>query len=136
MADDFSAVTRHIVMEKDLNAAGNLFGGTLLAWLDEGTAIHVIERIGYDNFVTVAMDDVDFKAPGLRGDVITIHCRIVRTGRSSVVAEAKAIVEDSARGQRREIIHCTITYVCLKDRKPYPYFQSEDYAAWVERRPG
>ena len=132
---EFRVVTRHMVMEKDLNPASNLFGGTLLAWLDESTAIYVLERIGYDNFVTVGMDDVDFKAPGRRGDVITISCRIVRTGSSSVVAEARAIVEDAPRTERREIIHCSITYVCMKDGKTYPYFQSDAYQRWLERQP-
>ncbi|HNJ04745.1 MAG TPA: hotdog domain-containing protein, partial [Leptospiraceae bacterium] len=64
----FDIVTRHLVMEKDLNAFGNLFGGNMLAWIDEASALYVMEQIGFANFVTVSFDDVNFKAPARRGD--------------------------------------------------------------------
>ncbi|MBN2308305.1 MAG: acyl-CoA thioesterase [Candidatus Hydrogenedentes bacterium] len=134
LPEDFRLATRHIVMERDLNAAGNLFGGTMLAWLDEATAISVIERIGYSDFVTVAMDNVNFKAPGHRGDLITFYSRVVKTGSSSIVAETRAYVEDHATGARREVITCRITYVCLKDQQPYAYFKSPEYAGWRARQ--
>ena len=42
--EGFDLVTRHLVIERDLNPAGNLFGGTMLAWLDEATALPEAER--------------------------------------------------------------------------------------------
>ena len=129
--EGFDVVTRHLVMEKDLNPAGNLFGGTMLAWLDEATAVFVTERIGYTDFVTVAMDDVRFRAPGLCGNIITVYSRIVKTGRTSVTAESKAFVEQPATDERHEMINCTITYVCMKNREKYAYFESEQYAQWL-----
>lgn len=130
--DGYELVTRHLVMEKDLNPAGNLFGGTVLAWLDEATGIFVSRKIGYTNFVTAAMNDVSFHAPGHRGDIIVVYSRIVRTGNSSLTASTKAFVEEPVTGVRREMITCTITFVCMKDQKPYPYFRSAAYAAWTE----
>jgi acyl-CoA hydrolase len=129
---EFEIATRHMVMERDLNPFGHLFGGTMLAWLDEGSALYVMEKIGYRDFVTVSMDHVEFKAPGHRGDAIQILCRIVRTGRSSVLVQAKAVSHTASTGAVREIIDCEIAYVCLKDDKSYPYFQSDEYAHWVE----
>src|SRR5690606_13517328 len=81
---EFEVSTRHLVMERHLNPYGNVFGGTVLAWLDEGAALFLMEKIGYTNFVTVSMNHVDFKAPGHRGDAVQILCRVLRTGRSSV----------------------------------------------------
>ncbi|NIA15920.1 MAG: acyl-CoA thioesterase [Nitrospiraceae bacterium] len=130
----FDVVTRHLVMERDLNPAGNLFGGTMLAWLDEATAVYVTEQIGYTDFVTVAMDDIRFRAPGHRGDIITVYSRIVGTGRTSVTAESKAFVEKPSTNERREMINCTIAYVCLKNQEKYAYFESEGYAEWLGRR--
>lgn len=131
-AAEFEVATRHIVMERDLNPYGHLFGGSMLAWLDEGAALYLQEKIGYRDFVTVSMDNVDFVSPGRRGDSIQILCRVVRTGRSSVTVEAKAASYDVVEGSVREIITCRITYVCLKDNKPYAYFQSEQYRRWLE----
>jgi len=132
--EGFDLVTRHLVIERDLNPAGNLFGGTMLAWLDEATAVYVIERIGYTDLVTINMDDVNFKAPGHRGDIVTIFSRIVGTGSSSVTAESKAFIEEPATGERRETITCTVTFVCLKDREKYEYFKSPEYRQWLARR--
>jgi acyl-CoA hydrolase len=134
--DDFEVVTRHMVMEKDLNPEGHLFGGAMLAWLDEATAVYVMERIGFTNFVTVALEDVAFKAPGHRGDIITVYSRIVRTGASSVTAETRAINHELDSGLDREIITCRFTFVCLKDHRAYPYFRSPEYRAWIARRGG
>jgi len=129
--DEFEVVTRHIVMERDLNSFGNLFGGALLAWLDEAAGLFVMEKTGYANFVTVSFDDVIFKAPGRRGEAIGIYCRILRIGRSSISVEAKALVHEPETNEKRQIIDCRIAYVCLKDGKPTPYFESERYARWL-----
>lgn len=135
-AGGYEVVTRHMVMEKDLNPEGHLFGGAMLAWLDEATAVFVMEQIGFTNFVTVALEDVAFKAPGHRGDIITVYSRIVRTGASSVTAETRAINHEPHSGLDREIITCRFTFVCLKDHKAYPYFHSPEYRAWRARRDG
>ena len=132
--DDFEIVTRHIVMERDLNPFGNLYGGAILGWLDEGAALYVMEKIGFTNFVTVSFDSVDFKAPGHRGDAIVLYCRVLKIGRSSIVVESKALAHEPVTGAKREIITCTIAYVCLKDERPYAYFQSPEYADWLSRK--
>ncbi|HNR31271.1 MAG TPA: acyl-CoA thioesterase [Candidatus Hydrogenedentes bacterium] len=132
----FDIVTRHLVMEKDLNPEGHLFGGAMLAWLDEATGIYVMEKIGYPDFVTVGLDNVYFKAPGHRGDIITIYSRIVKTGASSVTAETKAVNHELHSGADREIITCRFTFVCLKEHQAYPYFKSPEYRVWQEKQRG
>lgn len=134
VSDEFEMVTSHLVRGRDLNAAGHLFGGAMLSWIDEATAVHVMRKIGYKDFVTVAMDDIAFKAPGRRGDVITFYCRVMRTGRSSVMAETKAFVEDPGTGLREEVITCHVTYVCMQDGKTYPYFASDAYQCWMKSK--
>jgi len=133
-ADEFEVVTRHIVMERDLNSLGTLFAGAMLAWLDEAAALFVMEKTGYADLVTVSLEDVSFSAPGRRGDAIVVYCRILRTGRSSIVVETRALVHDPETSARRQIIDCRITYVCLRDGKPTPYFESERYAQWLRQR--
>ena len=132
--DEFEVVTRHIVMERDLNSYGNLFGGAMLAWLDEAAGLFVMEKTGYSDFVTVALNDVSFKTPGRRGDAIGIYCRILRTGRSSITVEAKALVHEPETSAKRLVIDCRITYVCLKDGKPTPYFESDRYTRWLRQQ--
>lgn len=132
--DDFDIVTRHIVMEKDLNAFGNLFGGAILGWLDEASALYVMEKIGYANFVTVSLTDVNFKAPGRRGDAIVIYCRTLKTGKSSITVQTRALAHEPVTGDKREIITCTITFVCLENGAPFAFFESPHYTAWKKKR--
>lgn len=134
MNQDFEPITRHLVMERDLNAFGNLFGGTLLAWMDEGSAIYVMEKIGYANFVTVSLDDVTFRAPAKRGDAVIISSRILKTGSSSITLQTKAEVHEPTTERRQEIINCKIVFVCLRDGKPYSYFASDEYRNWLAKR--
>lgn len=136
LAEGYEIATRHIIMERHLNSFGHLFGGSMLAWLDEGSALFLMDKIGFSNFVTVSMQNVNFTAPGRRGDAIVICSRIVKTGRSSVVVQSKAFAQDPIHGDDREIITCEITYVCLKDDRPYPYFLSEQYLNRLARTGG
>jgi|GEM_PF-581093 len=129
---DFELVTRHIVMEKDLNAFGNLFGGVMLAWLDEAAALYVMEKCGYANFVTVSLDDVNFKAPSHRGDSTLIYCRVLKTGRSSIIIQTKAYSYEPESREKYEVINCKFTFVCLKRGKPYNYFSSGAYQRWLD----
>lgn len=131
--EGYEIATRHLVMEKDLNYFGNLFGGAMLAWLDEGTAAFLMEKIGYANFVTVGMEDVYFKTPSHRGDALVIYCKISNTGRSSVTVSTKAYVHIPGSEVRREVITCKFKFVCLKDGKPFSYFRSPDYLKWINR---
>lgn len=124
---EYDIVTRHLVMERHLNAFGNLFGGVMLAWLDEGSALYVMDQIGYQNFVTVSMDNVTFRTPARRGDAIVLYSRILKTGRSSITVETRALVHEAGADNRREVIRCQLSFVCLRDGKPFAYFESDEY---------
>lgn len=117
-------VTQHIVMSKDLNSHGNLFGGIMLAWIDEAAALYAMEKIAYTNIVTVNMDDVNFKYPGRNGDIIQIHASIEKTGKSSLTVRTVALSINEKSRVRNEVIHCRVTFVCLDaGGKPFPYFE-------------
>ena len=131
--DEFEIVTRHIVMDRDLNAFGNLFGGSMLAWLDEGSALYVMDKIGYADFVTVSMDDVKFRSPAHRGDAVVLYSRILHTGGSSITVGTRAFSHEPVTGNKREIINCKLTFVCLKAGKPYAYFKGPEYKAWLAK---
>ena len=70
-------------MPKCLNAAGYLFGGQLLAWIDETAGI-VAKRHAEMNVVTVAVDNMYFKAGARVNDTIVLIGRLTHVGRSSM----------------------------------------------------
>lgn len=132
--EGFEIVTRHLILDRDLNHFGNLFGGTLLHWLDESAYLYTAEYSGYGNLVTVTVDGVHFKSPARRGDDILVFGKIKDTGRSSIRAEMRALAKEPYDGSLREIIHSSFRFVALKDSRPFPWFESEEYREMMERR--
>lgn len=75
---------RRLVQFGDLNAAGNLFGGTLLAWVDEQAALFAMCQLGTKNIVTVSMDASVFKVPVAVGDFLEFGFTAKKFGRTSL----------------------------------------------------
>lgn len=81
--EDSMAEQSHLLMPRCLNAAGYLFGGQLLAWLDETAGI-VAKRHAEMNVVTVAIDNMYFKSGARVDDTIVLVGRLTHVGRSSM----------------------------------------------------
>ena len=73
-----------IVMPGQANAVGTLFGGVVLAMMDEAAAI-VALRHARKPVVTVHIDNVDFKAPIYQGEAVEVTARLVSVGRTCSV---------------------------------------------------
>lgn len=76
-----------VVRHKDLNHAGTLFGGAMMAWADE--LAYVAASLSYPGceFVTKIFETFDFIRGPASGDIVRIDARIVSKGRSSVRVE-------------------------------------------------
>ncbi len=117
-------INQHIVMSKDLNPANSIFGGQVLAWLDEAAALYAMYKIKYTNIVTFSMTDVIFKKPAVSGDHLKFFGEIVETKNTRVVVRVKAIAANPETQIQKEIISCFITFVCLNEKgKPFPLFK-------------
>ncbi|MEX0994724.1 MAG: hotdog domain-containing protein [Balneolaceae bacterium] len=67
-----------------MNAHGTLFGGTVLAWIDEEAAIYVTCQLGKGNVVTKYMTEIDFVSSAKLGDIIEIGMETVDFGKTSI----------------------------------------------------
>ena len=56
-------ISTHICMKKDIGVHNNLFGGIMLAWLDEAGAAFTSQQIDSPNILTLKMSEVLFKEP-------------------------------------------------------------------------
>lgn len=123
---DYNLISRHLVLSRDLNPFGNVFGGQMLSWLDETSYVFLVHETGYSNFVTVAMEDVKFHAPAVLGDTVSFYGKIINTGRSSATVRNRAFVHNTKTGNKTEIINCTVTFVALKNGRPFPFFSQKN----------
>ncbi len=87
-------VASRLCMIKDLGVSGNLFGGNMMAWLDEVAAIFAIQVTGGENMVTVHYSDMTFKQPVKERDIVDFYCGKVRRGTTSVTFEIMARCEE------------------------------------------
>ncbi len=82
---------RVTMLPRDTNAHGTIFGGILLAYLDQAGAIAT--RAHCDRVVTVKMTEVVFHAPVLVGDVVSFYARATRIGTTSITVRVDVEAE-------------------------------------------
>ena len=115
------AAIRVLMMPRDTNVHGTIFGGVILSHIDQAGAVHARDE-GLDRVVTIAMDTVEFKRPVFVGDVVSFYCETLRVGRTSmgifVDVWARRFVP-SAEFER--VTSAEIVFVNVdEDRKPVP----------------
>ena len=76
--------TRKWVKPEDLNANGTLFGGRVLAWIDEEAALYSIIQLENKRVVTKYMSEINFMNTALKGDIIEIGIDVIKFGRTSL----------------------------------------------------
>ena len=76
--------TRKWVKPEDLNANETLFGGTLLAWIDEEAALYSIIQLENKRVVTKYVSEINFMSSAQKGDVIEIGIEVVKFGKTSL----------------------------------------------------
>jgi acyl-CoA hydrolase len=81
--------TRKWIKPEDLNPNGTLFGGKLLAWIDEEAALYSIIQLENQNTVTKYMSEIDFKSSATQGDIIEIGIEVVKFGNASLTLKCE-----------------------------------------------
>ena len=112
---------RVVLLPKDTNAHGTIFGGTILSYIDLAAAVEVRKHTR-QKFVTVAMHEVKFVAPVFVGDIVSFYTGLVRIGRTSittkVVVEAERVDDP---GLRVRVTEAEVVYVAIDEqRNPVP----------------
>jgi acyl-CoA thioesterase YciA len=112
---------RVVMMPRDTNPAGTIFGGVLLSYIDQAGAIEARKHTPRQ-VVTVAMDNVVFKEPVFVGDVLSFYTHLERIGRSSLTV--RVLVDAERYADPGRVVHVTearLTYVALDEqRRPTP----------------
>lgn len=112
---------RVVMMPRDTNAMGTIFGGIVLSYIDQAGAVEAY-RHTTGRIVTVAMREVEFHAPVLVGDLVSFYAETVRRGTTSITV--KVVVESERRtlGEGRvKVTEAEVVYVHLgDDGRPTP----------------
>ena len=106
---------RTVMMPKDTNYMGHIFGGRILSLIDLAAAQHSM-KITPKKFVTKVMKEVNFIAPVYVGDAVNFFTETIKTGHTSVtvkvVVEAESIKDP---GKMREVTTAEVIMVAVDD---------------------
>ncbi|WP_055437249.1 acyl-CoA thioesterase [Lacinutrix algicola] len=81
--------TRKWVKPEDLNPNGTLFGGRLLAWIDEEAALYTVVQLNNSKIVTKYMSEINFNSKAVEGDIVEIGMEVKVFGKSSITLKSE-----------------------------------------------
>lgn len=103
----------YIIMPKHINQNGHLFGGQLVAWIDE-TAGLVALRHSQSMVVTASIDKLVFKSSVKLKDIVVLNAYITYTGRTSMEIKVDSYVW-KLDGTKKLINEAYVTMVAVDD---------------------
>lgn len=115
--------TRKWVKPEDLNPNGTLFGGKLLAWIDEELALYTIVQLENPKIVTKYMSEINFKSSAKQGNIIEIGIDVVKFGTTSL--SLKCEVRNMMTRETIITIDNTTMVNLGVDGKPKPHGKTE-----------
>jgi acyl-CoA thioesterase YciA len=118
------AAIRVLMMPRDTNHHGTIFGGIILSHIDQAGAVAAIRR-GCPRVVTVAMDRVVFHQPVRVGDLVSYYAEVVEVGNTSVRVLVTVEAERRVGGETVPVTQAEVTYVHIgEDGQPRPVPQA------------
>jgi len=118
---DFKPSLRVIMMPRDSNQYGTIFGGEILSYIDQAGFIEA-RRHGIHRWVTASVDQVDFKAPVFIGDTVQFLTRPLRKGTTSIKVCVRVEAERFDTGDTIEVTQAELTLVSVDaSGKPIPF---------------
>ncbi|MCA9123267.1 MAG: acyl-CoA thioesterase [Planctomycetales bacterium] len=125
-ADRYLAL-KVMMMPRDTNPYGTIFGGVILSYIDQGGAIGARHEIACKGFpaqdlVTVAMNSVEFHQSVFVGDCVSFWTELRNIGKTSITMHIT--VEADRNGELTTLTEADVTYVSIETnglaRRPVP----------------
>lgn len=110
---DKQPTLRVIPMPADLNPAGDVFGGWIMAQVDLAGG-ELAHRRARGRVATVAVNSFQFKQPVSVGDVVSFYADVVGVGRTSITVAVEVYAErNPSKPITVKVTEATLTFVAL-----------------------
>jgi acyl-CoA thioesterase YciA len=135
MSDRMPAI-KVVMMPKDTNAHGTIFGGVILSHIDLASAIEA-RTVAAHRYVTRAMREVEFHEPVFVGDIVNFYTRLVRVGHTSITIQVTVEAERwgvpptrmgmTGHGEVVKVTEAEVILVAVNDQgRPIPIRPEQD----------
>ncbi|HEY7413018.1 MAG TPA: hotdog domain-containing protein [Vicinamibacteria bacterium] len=114
-----------LLLPKDTNAMGTVFGGVILSHIDLASAVEA-RKTARRRYVTKAMREVEFHQPVLLGDVVNFFTETVRVGHTSITVRVSVEAErwGAGRGELVKVTEAEVVLVAVDEHgRPTPVRQ-------------
>jgi len=111
-ASETLSIATKVVLPNDTNTLDKLFGGQLLAWMDEIASVSA-HRHCRRVVVTASVNNVVFKEPISNSAIVTIEAKVSRAFSSSMEVYIDVLVEDQLSGVKRKVNEAIYTFVAV-----------------------
>jgi len=108
-------VIRIIAMPADTNPNGDIFGGWLMSLMDLGAGT-VAMREARGRAVTAAMDGMQFHAPVVVGDEVSVYGRLIGTCRTSMKIAVEAWRRRREEDHAVKVTEANFTFVAIDEQ--------------------
>ena len=121
---------RVLLLPKDTNAFGTIFGGVILSNIDLASAVEA-RKAGAHRYVTKAMHEVEFHEPVFVGDLVDFYTETIRIGRTSLTVKVSVEAErwgtppsvawTTGHGERVKVTEAEVVLVAVDELgRPVP----------------
>ena len=116
-AKDTLSIATKVVLPNDTNTLGNLFGGQLLAWMDEIASVSA-HRHCRRVVVTASVNNVSFQRPIKQASIVTLEAKVSRAFYSSMEVFVDVFVENHD-GSKKKCNEAIYNFVAIdQNRNP------------------
>ena len=104
-------ISTHFVKTQDVGYHGNLFGGVMLAWLDEAAAAFAAQVADSPRMVTKHIAGLTFEKPARPGQIIKIYGEVEKVGKTSLTLNMEARRHSVYNGTQKPVVSTKMTFV-------------------------
>jgi acyl-CoA hydrolase len=106
-------LSTHPIKNSDLGFHGNLFGGTVLAWMDASAVIYAMRLCTEPRMLTLSLEDCHFKKTVKEGEVLSLYGFPCHLGRSSIRIAVEARVLNLTTQEEWTVLCACLRFVCV-----------------------
>jgi len=108
-------ISTHPIKKSDLGFHGNLFGGSLLKWIDSAAAGYAMQLCDTPRMVTVSIDQCNFERPAKESQLLKIYGFPCRIGNTSLSLYMEARTHSVYTGKQDLVLKTNITFVQIDE---------------------
>ena len=82
-------ISQKLCMTSDLGICKRMFGGAMMSFVDESTALYVRQKIHSVNIVTLLFDKMQFLSPVFENETIRVYTEIESYGKTSITVKVE-----------------------------------------------